>query len=290
MVKVIGIIGFIILGIIINCGGVPTDTRGYIGAKYWHEPGAFRNGFKGFCSVFVSAAFSFGGTELVGLAAAEAENPQRTIPKATKQVFWRILLFYVLSIFIVGLIVPSDSDVLLGAYGSNTKASPFVLAMTMANISVLPSIFNAVITIAVISSANACTFGSSRTLQALAANGMAPKFLSYVDEKGRPVWCILLQLSLGLLAFINEAVVGATIFSWLLALAGLSDFVIWGTICFAHIRFRRAWKLQGHSLSELPYKATLGVFGSWVGLTICILCLIATFYVALFVSPSALSF
>ena len=79
-IKVAAIIGFILLGVIIDCGGVPTDTRGYIGAHYWHEPGAFRNGFKGFCSVFVTASFAFGGTELVGLAAVSLEpkkdNPQ----------------------------------------------------------------------------------------------------------------------------------------------------------------------------------------------------------------------
>lgn len=75
-----------ILAVVIDCGGVPTDTRGYIGAHYWHDPGAFANGFKGFCSVFVTASFSFGGTELTGLAAAEAANPRKSIPKATKQV------------------------------------------------------------------------------------------------------------------------------------------------------------------------------------------------------------
>ena len=62
--------------------------------SYWHDPGAFSNGFQGFCSVFVTAAFAFGGTELAGLAAAEAEDPARTLPKATRQVFWRIFFFY----------------------------------------------------------------------------------------------------------------------------------------------------------------------------------------------------
>jgi amino acid transporter len=72
-IKILACTGFIILGIIINCGGVPTDPRGYIGAEYWHAPyAAFKNGFKGFCSVFVTASFAFGGTELTGLAAAEA--------------------------------------------------------------------------------------------------------------------------------------------------------------------------------------------------------------------------
>ena len=84
MVKVIALIGFIILGVVIDCGGVPSDDRGYIGAHYWHQPGAFK-GFRGFCSVFVNAAFAYAGTELVGLAAAEAANPRKSLPKASRQ-------------------------------------------------------------------------------------------------------------------------------------------------------------------------------------------------------------
>lgn len=80
---------------------------------------------------------------MVGLAAAEAANPRKSLPKATRQVFWRIFLFYILNVFIMGLVVPSDSDVLLGASGANTKASPFVLAVELAGIRVLPHIINA---------------------------------------------------------------------------------------------------------------------------------------------------
>src|SRR5271167_967333 len=105
MVKILACSGFIIFGVIVDCGGVPTDPRGYIGARYWHDPGAFRNGFKGFCSVFVTASFAFGGTELTGLAAAESADPRKQVPKATKQVFWRIAFFYVVNLFILGLIV-----------------------------------------------------------------------------------------------------------------------------------------------------------------------------------------
>ena len=86
------VIGFCILGIIIAAGGVPGSTQGYLGAHYWYDPGAFHHGFKGLCSVFVTAAFSFGGTELVGLTAAETENPRKALPTAVKQVFWRIAL------------------------------------------------------------------------------------------------------------------------------------------------------------------------------------------------------
>ena len=283
MIKVTAIIGFIILAIVIDCGGVPSDTRGYIGAHYWHQPGAFHDGFRGFCSVFVNAAFAFAGTELCGLAAAEAADPRKSLPKASKQVFWRIAGFYVLSLFMVGLIVPSDSPDLLGASTSNTKASPFVLAIEMAGIKGLPSVMNVVITISVISVANSCTFGSTRTMQAMAADGMGPRFLAYVDNKGRPVWCVVVQLVFGLLAFVQEASVGSQVFSWLLALTGLSYFFIWGSICLCHIRFRAGWKAQGHSLDELPFKAAFGVVGSYIGLTLNILAIIATFYTSLWV-------
>lgn len=163
IIKVIAVIGFIILGIIIDCGGVPTDNRGYLGARTWYEPGAFNNGFKGLCSVFITAAFSFSGTELVGLAAAETRNPRIELPKAIKQVFWRILLFYMVSLTIAGLLVPYDDPRLLGSSSTDANASPFVIAIRDASISGLPSVMNAVILIAVLSVGNSSIYASSRT-------------------------------------------------------------------------------------------------------------------------------
>lgn len=282
IIKIIACVGFIILGIVIDTGAVPTDTRGYIGAKYWSEPGAFRNGFKGFCSVFVTASFAFGGTELVGLAAAESANPRKALPQAVKQVFWRIAFFYIVGLFILGLVVPSDNPNLLHAHGANSQYSPFVIAIRLAGIKTLPSIFNAVITVSVISVANSSAFASTRTLQALAVRGMAPKFLAYVDKKGRPIPTIILQMSFGLLAFVNLAAAGSVLFTWLLSLTGLANFFVWGSINLSHIRFRKGWAHSGRTLEQLPYKAKFGVIGSYIGLFLNIICLIAQFYVALF--------
>jgi amino acid transporter len=285
IIKIAACTGFIILGIVINCGGV--GDKGYLGAKYWYDPGAFQNGFNGFAGVFVVAAFAFGGTELVGLAAAESANPRKAIPMASKQVFFRIAFFYIVNLFILGLIVPANDDRLLGSSGANTKASPFVIAIQDAGIQALPSIFNAVITISVISVANSCTFGSTRTMQAMAERGMAPAFLSYVDKKGRPLWCVLIQLAFGLLAFVGESGKSSEVFGWLLALSGLSYFFVWGSICLAHIRMRMAWKVQGLTLDQIPYKVPLGIWGSAIGLGLNLICLIATFYNALYPSPDA---
>ncbi|KAF5020345.1 hypothetical protein F66182_7651 [Fusarium sp. NRRL 66182] len=290
-IKIAACLGFIILGIIINCGGV--GDQGYLGTKYWHDPGAFTN-FKGFCAVFVVAAFSFGGTEMVGLAAAETADPRKSIPLASKQVFWRIAIFYIVNLFIVGTILRSDDDRLLGASGANTKASPFVLAIQDAGIDVLPSIFNAVITVSVLSVANTCTFGSTRTMQAMAERGHAPKFLNYIDSKGRPLWCVVIQLIFGLLAYVGVSEKGGTIFDWLLALSGLAFLFVWGTICLAHIRMRAGFRAQGIDLKLVPYKTPFGIWGSYLGVALNVIALVASFYSALYASngspPDAESF
>lgn len=221
---------------------------------------------------------------MVGLAAAETAEPRKSVPTASKQVFWRIALFYVINLFIVGIILRSDDDRLLGASGANTKASPFVLAIQDAGIKVLPSIFNAVITISVLSVANSCTFGSTRTMQAMAMRGHAPKFLNYIDGKGRPIYCVIIQLAFGLLAYIGESPKGGTIFDWLLALSGLAFLFVWGTICLAHARMRSGLKAQGVNMNLIPYKTPFGVWGSYLGIFLNGVALLATFYSSLYVS------
>lgn len=233
-------------------------------------------------SCSVTASFAFGGTELVGLAAAEAADPRKSIPKATKQVFWRISLFYVVSLLVLGLIVPSDDPNLSKASGANTRYSPFVVAFQNAGIPVLPHIFNAVIMLSVISVANSCSYASTRTLQALCLQGMGPRWGALIDKKGRPYVALIFSLLLGFLAYVNLAPQGGDIFNWLLALSGLSNFFTWGSICLAHIRFRTAWARAGRSTDDLPFKSQFGVWGSWLGLGLNIMCLAAQFYIALY--------
>ncbi|VEU24063.1 DEKNAAC105090 [Brettanomyces naardenensis] len=290
-IKVIAVVGFSILGVILNCGGGPEGT--YIGGKYFHDPGAFNHGFKGLCSVFVTAAFSFAGTELVGLASAETQNPEKTLPSATKQVFWRITLFYLVSLTIVGLLVPYTDPRLLSASSVDAAASPFVISIQNAGIKVLPSIFNAIILISVISVANSAVFACSRTIASLADQGFAPHFFGYIDRKGRPLFGIALSLTVGLLCFLSVSSKEGEAFTWLMALSGLSSICTWSIICLSHIRFRRAMKAQGRSTDELSFTSMSGVIGSWMGLILNILVLVAEFWIALFPvggKPSAENF
>lgn len=277
LIKVLGIIGFIICAIVIDCGGTPSGY--YMGARGWHTTDAFMNGFKGFCSVFITAAFAFSGTELVGLAAAETSNPRREIPKASKQVLFRVLLFYILSLFMITLIVPADDDRLLGS-SNDARASPFVIAIEMGQIYALPQIFNAIILLSALSVGNASVYGGSRTLLSLAEQGMAPKIFRYVDRAGRPLPSVLLSLAFGALGFLIYASNGNTVFTWLLSISGLSAVFAWASTCLAHIRFRQAWSRQGNTLKMLPWASPLGVWGSVVGVILNILVVVASFYSA----------
>ncbi|PWN47082.1 amino acid permease [Violaceomyces palustris] len=281
MIKVLAVIGFIIVGIVINCGGAPNGQ--YLGTETWRDPGAFANGFKGFSSVFVTAAFSYAGTELIGLAAAETKNPRKEIPKAAKQIFARVAIFYIVSLFIVSTIVPYTNE-RLGSGSYDARASPFVIAINIGQIKVLPSIMNAVILVSVLSVGNSAVYAASRTLSAMAQIGQAPRIFTYVDRRGRPLPAVILSLIFGLLGFLIYASDDARnqVFNWLLAISGLSTIITWMCICIAHARFRLAWKRNGHTLEELPWKSPFGLWGSIYGGAFNFLVICFTFYVSAF--------
>lgn len=270
---------FMIIAFVLVLGGGPKGGAydHYWGAKLWYEaPGAFANGFKGFCSVFVTAAFSFSGTELVGLAAAETKNPVKSLPSAIKQVFWRITLFYILGLFFVGLLIHSDDPELLnaGAY-DDPHASPFVLVGKYAGLHGFDHFMNLTILISVLSISVSGIYGGSRTLTALAQQGYAPKIFTYIDKSGRPLFSVIVIILCGFIAFVSLSATGPVVFTWLQSISGLAALFTWGSVCLAHIRFRHAWKYHGHSLDEIPFQAAGGIWGSYLGLFLNVIVLIA---------------
>ena len=275
-IKLGATIVFMIIALILVLGGGPSNGMysEYWGARTWYNPGAFNNGFKGFCTVFVTAAFSFSGTELVGLAAAETKNPLKSLPGAIRQVFWRITLFYILGLTFVGLLVPSNDNRLMGS-SSDANTSPFVIAGKNAGLVGFDSFMNVVILVSVISIGVSGVYGGSRTLTALANQGYAPRCFTYIDRAGRPLYSVAFILMWGPLAYMNLASTGETVFNWFVALSGLAALFTWGSICLAHIRFRKAWAYHGHTLDEIPFKAAGGVVGYWIGIGIIIVVLIA---------------
>ncbi|KAH6963050.1 hypothetical protein HG530_006784 [Fusarium avenaceum] len=283
LLKLSATVIFMIIAVVLVCGGGPSNGiyDEYWGAKLWHNPGAFQHGFRGFCGVFVTAAFSFSGTELVGLAAAEAQNPAKALPGAIKQVFWRITLFYVVGLLLVGFLVDSTDKRLLNAGNNNPSASPFVIAASNAGLKGYDSFMNVIILVSVLSIGVSCVYGGSRTLVALAQQGYAPKFFAFIDKSGRPLPAVVSIIAIGALGYISVNGDGTTVFIWLQALSGLAALFTWGSICLCHIRFRQAWKYHGHTLDEIPFQHVFGVWGSWVGLILIVIVLIAQFYTAI---------
>lgn len=278
VLKLAAIVVFIIIALVLVLGGGPADGKyhEYQGAKLWYEPGAFNNGFKGFCGVFVTAALAFNGTELVGFAAAESRNPAKALPGAIKQVFWRIILFYILGLLFIGLLIPFDDPRLLSSQAyTDVKAAPFVLVGEYANLKGFNHFINAIILVSAISTGVAIVYGGSRTLTAMAQQGYAPVVFSYIDRSGRPLASVGVFIATGLLAYINLSVTGPDVFEWLQSLGGLAILFAWGGICLAHIRFRAAWVHHGNKVSDIPFRAAFGVWGSWIGLVGCILVLVA---------------
>lgn len=202
------------------------------------------------------------------------------MPGAVKGTFWRVTIIYITSLTIIGLMVPWNDDRLIG--GSGASASPFVIALDRAKIHGLNHLVNATICVSVLSIGLSSVYGASRTLTALAENGYAPRIFAYVDKSSRPLVSALSVLIFAAIAYVNVVAAGDVVFDWLQAISGLSALFTWLSICLCHIRFRHAWTIQGHSIEELPYQAMGGVYGSWLGVVLIILVLIAQFYVALF--------
>ncbi|CAL9733506.1 histidine permease [Monosporozyma servazzii] len=286
MIKILAIIGFTILGIVLSSGGGPNG--GYIGFKYWNNPGAFVGStsgtkFKGLCSVFVTAAFSYSGIEMTAVSAAESLNPRETIPKAAKRTFWLITASYVTILTLVGCLVPyNDPRLLNGSSSVDAAASPLVIAIENGGIKGLPSLMNAIILIAIVSVANSAVYACSRCMVSMAHIGNLPKILSKIDKRGRPINATLATLFFGLLSFIAASDKQEEVFTWLSALSGLSTIFCWMAINISHIRFRQAMTIQNISLDELPYISQTGVIGSFYGVIVLFLVLIASFWTSLF--------
>ncbi|MDM5210510.1 amino acid permease [Peribacillus sp. NJ4] len=249
-IKVTAIVIFIIVGILMIIGIMGGEAVGF--KNFTVDDAPFPGGFMGVFIVFIAAGFSFQGTEIVGVAAGESEDPARNIPKAIKSVFWRILLFYVLAIFVIGLLIPYTSSSL---QGDNVMVSPFTLIFEKAGVAFAASLMNAVILTAVLSAGNSSLYASTRMLYSMAKDGQAPRIFARLNKRGVPVAGMILTCSIGMLAFLASVFGDGKVYIWLMNAIGITGFIFWLGISISHYRFRKAFIAQGHSLEKLPYKA-----------------------------------
>lgn len=278
--KVIVVIGLILLCFILMLGGGPDHDRK--GFRYWKNPGAFNTyidegaagRFYAFWSTMVTATFAYLGTELVGVTVGEAQNPRKAIPRAIKLTFYRILFFYVLSVLLLGTLVPYNSKELAFAANSSSSsaaASPFVVAIKLASIPVLPHIVNACILMFVFSAANSDLYIATRTIYGLSREGKAPAFLSWTNSHGVPVYSLGLCSLIACLAYMSVSSDSKTVFGYFVDLVTIFGLLTWISLLVTHIFFVRARRAQRVPESSLAFKAPFGIGGSAFALVFCIL-------------------
>lgn len=259
-IKIITIIGLLICALVIMLGGAPDkDRRGF---RYWKE-GAMKEyigtgdtgRFAGLWSTLVNAAFSYGGVEMVAVAAGEAANPRKNIPKAVRRVFWRILFFYVLGSFMIGVTVSSNDPALTDQNARGAQSSPWVIAIQNSGIEVLPHIINAVILTSASSSGNAFLYTGSRYLFGVAQNGQAPRFLLKCSKKGVPYYCVGITASISLLTYMSVSTGAGKVFNWFANLTTIAQLFTWSSICITYTRFKKALEAQGIDRNTLAFRS-----------------------------------
>ncbi|KZF19661.1 hypothetical protein L228DRAFT_254282 [Xylona heveae TC161] len=274
-IKIVTIVGLLILALVLDLGGGPNHDR--LGFRYWKHPGAMKEykskgdlgRFLGLFSTLVNAAFSYGGVEMVAVAAGEAENPRKNIPKAVRRVFWRILFFYVLGSLAIGVLVPYNDAKLLGAQAAGAPGaarSPWVIAIYRSGIKVLPSIINAVILTSASSSANAFLYTGSRYLFALAQDKQAPRFLLKCSRTGVPYYCVGITASISLLTYLSCSSGANKVFSWFQNLVTIANLFTWISILIAYLRFHKALQAQGVDRNTLVFKSRWQPYTAWFAL------------------------
>ncbi|KAH6887601.1 amino acid permease/ SLC12A domain-containing protein [Thelonectria olida] len=271
-------------------GGGPNHDRS--GFRYWHDPGAFAEyltdgatgRFLGVWACICQACFAFCGTEVVGMTFGETPNPRKNIPRAIKQTFWRIGVFYILGIFVLGMAVPYDSDKLVGATKQATSgaASPFVVAVSLAGVGVFPDIINGSLLVFTLSAASTDIYCASRSLYGLAKDGQAPRIFMKARENGNPLYAVAGAAVFILLAYLNAAKSSSTVFGYLVSLVTVFAVLNWVSLLVSHICFRRALKAQLISLQDLPYVSTMQPWGSYYALFMSILVVIFNGYDAFY--------
>ncbi|KAG0249937.1 hypothetical protein BG011_008796 [Mortierella polycephala] len=283
ILKILTIIMFIICGVLVDAGVIG-------GVKYgmnaWHVEGApFKGGFLGFITTLVTVGYSYGGTEMTGVTAAESRNPHKHVPKAVNTVLVRIVVFYILSVFLLGSIIENSDPQLLNTTTSAATA-PFTIVFAKAGISAAANFMNAVVFTSVFSAINSDFYIATRILLSLSRNGWAHKSIGYTNARGVPMVALAIVSACSCLSLITIFVGSGVVFHWFVSIIGSIIFQSWTFILLLHFRFRYCWKAQGRQVRDLPYVSWGYPYGNILALIIGVCCVIINWYLSIKNSPT----
>ena len=268
IVKAIAVIVFLIVGVLMIAGIMGGKSPGVSNWTTGDAP--FVDGFGGVMTVFLVAGFSFQGTELIGVAAGESKDPRSAVPKATRQIFWRIMIFYIGTVIVMGFLLPYTNENLLAGELTQVAMSPFTIVLKQAGIGIAASLMNAVILTAILSAGNSGLYASTRMLYALAKDGKASAIFSRTSKRGVPVPAMALTTVVAASCFLSSLVGDGTAYTWLVSVSSLCGFIVWLGIAVSHFQFRRAYLKQGNSLDDLPFRAKLYPAGPILAFALCL--------------------
>ncbi|MBU9844727.1 amino acid permease [Rahnella ecdela] len=270
LIKVVTVIIFIAVSVLMITGIMRGgETAGWHNWAIGDAP--FAGGFASMIGVAMIVGFSFQGTELIGVAAGESENPGKNIPRAVRQVFWRILLFYILAILVISLIIPYTDPNLLRNEVGDISVSPFTLVFRNAGLLSAAAVMNAVILTAVLSAGNSGMYASTRMLFTLASEGKAPRMFAKLSKGGVPRNALYATTIVAALCFLSSMFGNQTVYLWLLNTSGMTGFIAWLGIAVSHYRFRRGYVSQGRDLKRLPYLSGFFPFGPIFAFVLCLI-------------------
>lgn len=257
LIKIVTIIAMIIGGLGIILFGFGNNGIAVGISNLWAHGGFMPNGIEGLLMSLQLAVFGYTGVELIGLAAGEAKNPTKTIPKATNSVFWRILIFYVGALFIILTITPWNQ--------LSTKVSPFVMTFELLGIKTAAGIVNFVLITAALSSANSGIFSTGRMLYGMAQKGHALKRFGRVSRRsGIPYHAVLFTVAVLLIGVLLNYVMPEDVFSVMTAIATFCAVWTWSIILLSQIRFRRS--LTPEQQAKLSFRMWLWPLSSYLAL------------------------
>ncbi|WP_261640171.1 amino acid permease [Erwinia mallotivora] len=270
LIKVVTVIIFIVVGLMM-IAGILRGSQPVAGWANWQIGDApFAGGFSAMIGVAMIVGFSFQGTELIGIAAGESEDPAKNIPRSMRQVFWRILLFYVLAILVVSLIIPYTDPDLLRNDVKDISVSPFTLVFKHAGLLSAAAVMNAVILTSVLSAGNSGMYACTRMLYTLAQEGKAPQMFGRLSAGGVPRNALYATTVVAALCFLTSLFGNQSVYLWLLNTSGMTGFIAWLGIAISHYRFRRGYLAQGLDLADLPYCSRFFPLGPVFAFVLCL--------------------
>ncbi|KAB0441891.1 amino acid permease [Lysinibacillus fusiformis] len=248
-IKVVAVIAFIIIGGAAIFGLIPLADRPTPHLTNLAPSGLFPAGITIIFVTMMNVIFSYQGSELVGIAAGETENPEKNIPRAIRTILFRIIVFYIASIIVLSAIFPSSELGLM--------ESPFVTLMNLAGVPYAAGIMNFVILTAILSVGNSCLYASTRLLFSMSHEGMAPKLFGRLTKNKVPLNALIFTMVFSLLSLLTSVMEADAVFVLLMSIAGISVTISWMGICASQLMFRYRYIKSGGNLADLKFKTPL---------------------------------